>query len=446
MQKKKVQNFSRILGRIAVFTVPSAIVLIILVLFGKISWWAASLYFFAILLVISIITLRSYHELEKFIDYLRDMANGIEKELPRFHKGLFSPNRLVNAFLRVKKDWANQIVSDSWILQNLALPLLLLNEKKEIVFMNQLAESYFSKSALNKVVTECFSDNKLSKAIETVFDKKRESEKLLLKYKRLTFRILIHRLPAKSKTGGVLILTFQDITAFQKLQQQQSDFFANASHELKTPLSIISGFTETLQSTAKTDPEAREEFLEIIANQTTKMNLIVQQLLDLSHLERTELVCEKVSVHSLLTKVLETMNATAYQLQKKCFLLPFPDKFFVNGNTFELQHLFQNLIDNALKYGTSDVTVSVQQVAAKKYPAEICIRVHNFGNPISAADKKLLFNRFYRAPLAKNQNPNGSGIGLSLVQKIACRHNANISLSSGTKKGTTFSVFLPLLS
>ena len=426
---------------------PAAIILAILLALNKISLETAGLFFAGVLIFTSILTTSVFKELENFIAYLKNLAQGADIEPPRFKKGIFSSFRLADTFLSVKKIWSNQTLSDAMILENLPDPMIMMNADGEIVFMNQNAKNRFGKDLLKQNMDQLFQDKKIQKAIGDILSEQAKTEWFEWDHDLNTFQVRIDRLPALTRNGAIAVLTMNDITPFKQFRKQQVEFFANASHELKTPLSIISGLVETLQGPAKEDKEAREKFLGIMTEQTEKMTGLVQNLLKLARNQALPGGRNKewIDMEVLIKKVALDLKNKAEQHQKKITVLGGKNLPKLLGSRAELGHVFQNLIDNAIKYGAprSTVTVQLQKTDSGKQ-AYLKIDVHNRGNPIEGKDLDRLFERFYRVDSVDTKRVEGTGLGLSIVQQIVHEHNGRVDVLSSKREGTTFSVYLPI--
>lgn len=465
MKKKKVLKTHiysfRFIARIFVLNIPTLLVLSFLLFQGEMSFVSTLIVSVVATGAVSVVTLFVFKEFDNFAIYLRNLAQGGDPEIPRIRRGLFSPFRLLDSFLVIKNLWSEQTLSDASILENLPTPLLMIRSDGKIVYTNQIGRDFFSDSVIGKTVSDFFKDNLFSKSVSQVLDGQTSTEWFELTHTddttSYTFQVHIERLPAKTKTGATAVIVMHDITAFKLFKQQQSDFFANASHELKTPLSIISGFIETLQGPAKDDPIAREKFLTMMAEQTNRMTHLVKDLLMLSKLQITkeQNVSDIVLIPDLLKTIIEDLQIKAETHQKKLILNIIHDLPRFIGNKQELRQAFQNLIDNALKYGQEKSIVTIQAELANGFPKKtsrsngvtvqtIAVSVHNTGNPIPPKKIHRLFERFYRINSLKNKTVEGTGLGLGIVQQIVLKHDGMIDIKSSTEKGTTFTVYLPI--
>ena len=454
MRKKKEKSFThwiRLLARVGYVSLPAGFILVLLVAVQKISPLTAILSFLGFFVFAGVIVLSVFQELERFIAYLKTLAQGIEIEPPRFNKGIFSSGRLAETFQSVKKKWFEQTLSDSRILEHLPDPLIMADQAGIIVFMNQKARSVFGDNLMKKDCWRLFNTDKIRKVLTAVLSGQTATEWLEWSWKDMTFQMRVDRLPAATRNGAVVVMTLNDITPFKRFREQQAEFFANASHELKTPLSIISGFVETLQGPAKDDPDARETFLNMMADQTRRMTGLVQDLLrlakqqSLSEENRRDIVL----IPDLVRGVAADLKNKAVRGHKTIEIKTDCDIPRLIGNRGELRHVFQNLIDNAIKYGQEHSVITIRIGLKNGLPDQderpvVFISVHNIGNPIESKHLDKLFDRFYRVDSVLAKQVGGTGLGLSIVQQIVHEHDGMIEVESTHEKGTTFTVYLPL--
>lgn len=456
--KKRILSWRFVL-RVLIINMAAYFVLIMMLLTGNIGWKTATFFFVVITILTALITAIVFKELESFINYMKKLSETEEVKTPSFHHGIFGSRRLSDAFLKVRAKWLNQSLSDAAILDNLPDPLLMLDDDLRIVFINKLAQDIFRPVILNHKIDR-FCRPETVNAIRHIlqrhnsgwieWDFKDKEESIL-------FRVRVQKLPVPAKNEATGVLVFHDITPFKIFEKQQADFFANASHELKTPLSIISGFIETLQGPAKDDEQAREKFLTMMAEQTTRMTKLVQNLLSLSRLqmENKDKQTDVILIPDLLQNAVQDLSIRAEQHHKKLELKIEHELPRLIGNRVELQQVVQNLIDNAIKYGGEETTITVSGFLCNHFPKKsslyfddmrqiIGISVHNWGNPIPKGQAKRLFDRFYRMDSLKTKQVEGTGLGLGIVQQIVQRHEGMIDVWSSEKRGTIFTVYLPV--
>ncbi len=245
--------------------------------------------------------------------------------------------------------------------------------------------------------------------------------------------------------GGLLLLTFHDLTPLRRVEEMRADFVANASHELRTPLAALRGFIETLQGSARDDREARERFLEIMRLQATRMSRLIDDLLSLSRIELNAHIRPDtpVDIVSIVRQVADALQMLARERGLEVAIAAPSEPLIVLGNRDELTRLFENLIENALKYGASGkkVEIGIARLAAE---GEAEISVRDYGPGIAAEHLPRLTERFYRVDVVESRTQGGTGLGLALVKHILNRHRGKLSIRSKPGEGATFTVRLPL--
>ncbi len=237
------------------------------------------------------------------------------------------------------------------------------------------------------------------------------------------------------------ILVFHDLTRLKQLERTREDFVANVSHELRTPLSLIKGYVETLLDGARNNPEVAERFLKIIDRNTQRLDLLIQDLLTISALEsgRMKLNLQPVELPSLAAKVLADLHAMADN-KNVSLINVLPDLTAV-ADANRLDQVFANLVDNAIKYGKANgsVTVGGQKLAGGRL--EIFVQDDGPGIPAESLDR--VFERFYRVDKARSRDQGGTGLGLSIVKHIVHAHGGEVRVASELGKGSTFYFTLP---
>jgi len=242
--------------------------------------------------------------------------------------------------------------------------------------------------------------------------------------------------------GAVIVLN--DVTDFRKLEMIRRDFVANVSHELKTPVTSIKGFVETLLDGAKDDPVDSERFLRIIAKQADRLHAIIEDLLALSKIEQSEdseeLQVESAPLRPLLESAITTCAATASDKEIEV-VLDCPPPLTGRINTLLLEQAVVNLLDNAIKYSESKRCVRVSATASGK---ELAISVADQGPGIAEEHLPRIFERFYRVDRARSRKLGGTGLGLAIVKHIAQAHHGRVTVTSTVGAGTTFTIYVPL--
>ncbi len=242
-------------------------------------------------------------------------------------------------------------------------------------------------------------------------------------------------------TAALIVLN--DVTRLKTLEMIRRDFVANVSHELKTPITSIKGFLETLKEGAIKDSENAERFLDISIRHTDRLNAIIEDLLSLSRIERDaergEVALEKKTVNEVLDSVAKACSKKAHE---KNISLDFHTEtsLSANINPTLLEQAIVNLVENAVKYSDSGKTVLI---TAEDYPGEVVINVKDEGCGISKEHISRIFERFYRVDKARSRKVGGTGLGLAIVKHIVHAHGGRIIVTSLPGKGSTFSIHLP---
>jgi two-component system phosphate regulon sensor histidine kinase PhoR len=262
--------------------------------------------------------------------------------------------------------------------------------------------------------------------------------------------LVITPVPVPTRFGGAdkcMLMTFHDPTPLRRVEEMRADFVANASHELRTPLAALSGFIDTLQGPAKDDVKARERFLSIMHTQATRMARLIDDLLSLSRVELSAHVRPDASVDivPIIRQVADGLEPLARERQVEIEIDLPETPVAIAGDREELLRLFENLIENALKYGASGgrVIVSLTQAMSGEGAPEVRIMVRDFGPGIAPEHLPRLTERFYRVDVGDSRAQGGTGLGLSLVKHILNRHRGRLLIESVPKSGAVFTACFP---
>lgn len=243
------------------------------------------------------------------------------------------------------------------------------------------------------------------------------------------------------------LLTFRDQTPLRQVEAMRADFVANASHELRTPLAAVSGFIDTLLGPARNDEVARERFLGIMQAQATRMARLIDDLLSLSRIELAAHARPQtpVDVVPIVRQVADGLEPLARERNVVVTIEAPPGPVIVPADRDELLRLFENLIENALKYGATGekVVVSFEDATAPDGTAEVRVAVRDFGPGIAPQHLPRLTERFYRVDVGESRAQGGTGLGLALVKHILNRHRGRMLIESVPGQGATFTACLP---
>jgi two-component system, OmpR family, phosphate regulon sensor histidine kinase PhoR len=248
---------------------------------------------------------------------------------------------------------------------------------------------------------------------------------------------------------GVMV-SFEDISHIEEAETMRRDFIANVSHELRSPLTALTGFIETLRGAARHDAEARERFLAIMEREAQRMNRMVRELLSLSKVEANERVRPRTPVdlpaviRSAVAALRPMVDASGVALRLELD----EESRMVPGDADQLTQLFHNLIENALKYGAPGGAVEIRETLLARHPGfrspAVRVDVQDWGEGIEPMHIPRLTERFYRVDNHRSREMGGTGLGLAIVKHIVNRHRGRFQIESAPGQGSTFSVILPV--
>jgi two-component system phosphate regulon sensor histidine kinase PhoR len=238
------------------------------------------------------------------------------------------------------------------------------------------------------------------------------------------------------------ILVFHDLTRIKQLENTRQEFVANVSHELRTPLSLIKGFVETLLDGAKDDPELAGRFLRTIEKHTDRLTFLIEDLLTISRLESGQIVMNlhEVGLREEAAHVVEDLQARAAG-KNTTLLNRLPEDLRARADADRLQQVLFNLVENAIKYGRTDGTVTIDGRRNGAGRVELWVQDNGPGIPPEARER--VFERFYRVDRARSRETGGTGLGLSIVKHIVQAHGGEVWLKSELGQGAAFYFTLP---
>jgi len=336
------------------------------------------------------------------------------------------------------------------VMQCLPQPVLVIDRRERIVVANESAEELFGSDLTDRHYATIIRQPSLLELIDRGFSSANKGEGRYMSsgagHER-TF--VVHAAPFQSTETSGLVLSFEDITPMERAGQMRRNFVANASHELRTPLTALQGFIDTLKGPARDDAAARDRFLDIMDAEATRMNRLVRDLLSLTRVEGEERLrpTEQVNVVEILRATLAAMQGMISKAGINLVTNCDPDKLIVDGDADQLTQVFQNLIENAVKYGGRDKTVTVDVSIIDREPVLrsrcISIAVRDEGEGIADQHIPRLTERFYRVDSHRSRQMGGTGLGLAIVKHIVNRHRGRLRIDSRMGEGSVFTVHLP---
>ncbi|NLY10065.1 MAG: cell wall metabolism sensor histidine kinase WalK [Tissierellia bacterium] len=251
--------------------------------------------------------------------------------------------------------------------------------------------------------------------------------------------------PFRNEWGDLdgLIVVLQDMTKERRLDAVRKDFVANVSHELKTPITTVKTYVETMRQ-MKLPQEQQEEFLGIIEEESERMNLLVQDLLTLSNLDygqyQTEM--EPLSVNGLISQGIHRLKWLREEKNHNIEVEKAPGNPMAIGQRDAVERAFVNLLSNAMKYTPNDGTIKIH---VEEEPGKVIIIVEDNGIGIPQDDQERIFERFYRVEKGRSRSMGGTGLGLAIARESIRANGGDIKLKSVFGEGTTVKLFLKKL-
>lgn len=359
----------------------------------------------------------------------------------------YSINKLASKLEFQVQELENRNEQLNKLIENLNIGIMLLDESRLIKMVNpamsEILEINMSDN-IGRPYIHFISNPWIIELIETTYETgKAQSEEFNLVNSEeyiLDATIIPVNLASEAEHG--LIVLFYDITEIRRLEKVRTDFVANASHELRTPVTALKGFTETLLDGALEDRDTLIHFLEIMHEESERLDSIVGDILQLSRLEQRadRMNPEPVNVKEVVRSVYHILDQKA-ENKHIDLRLDVIDDLTICYDHDTLKQILLNLIGNAILYNHEYgyVEVSIAQVNQE---AQICIKDNGIG--IKDHEQKRIFERFYRVDKARSRNSGGTGLGLSIVRHMIENTGGNITLESQLNRGSTFCVYLPI--
>ena len=337
------------------------------------------------------------------------------------------------------------------VIHVLDMPAFALDPENTVFAFNHGARDLFTAIAIGQPLHQVTRNPGLNKAVQQAREHRAAQSCEISEYTPSGRRLFVSVSPlitagdASEKID--LLVQVRDVSEQDRLTQLRTDFIANASHELRTPLASIKGFVETLQGSASGDTAARIKFLKIMDSQAARMTRILDDLLSLSRIEMREhvLPSDIVDIAQVLGTTVESLEPLSREAKITLRFEADPGDARVRGDRDELVQVFQNLIQNAIKYGRADGMVEVSLIrrpAQRGGASSILIAVKDDGPGIAAEHLPRLTERFYRVDTATSRERGGTGLGLAIVKHIISRHRGELKIASALGKGSTFTVIL----
>ncbi|EKY5044147.1 PAS domain-containing protein [Listeria monocytogenes] len=332
------------------------------------------------------------------------------------------------------------------IVQNLVSGVMLINVDKQVIMTNRTMYQILGETEIaGKPFYEVIKSFALSQLIEATFETKTIQQKEIILYFPREMILDASVSPILGENGEItgIILLLHDITQIRHLENVRSEFVTNVSHELKTPVTALKGFAETLLDGAMYDEMLLKKFLTIIKEESDRLHRLIMDILALSRIEQNP-VPENVELVEV-DEVIEQSARTIFEMAtEKNIQVIIPEKTIpsvtIETDRDKLQQILINLLSNAINYTPVDGKVEVKLIEQE---AEVIIEVTDNGIGIPAKDIDRVFERFYRVDKARSRHSGGTGLGLSIVKHLVENCGGRIEVESQEEVGSTFRVTLP---
>jgi PAS domain S-box len=351
-------------------------------------------------------------------------------------------NRLSESLHEINRSYSDQRDSMETLIENIGNGLIFIDGNGRIEYVNQTFKDDFKTEAAHWDFAdyhEVIPYPDINEMIASVYlDKKRAIRQIQLPVgiERKHFDVSCAPILDKRQKVRGIVVVFHDITSLKKLENVRRDFVANVSHELKTPITSLIGFTETLLDGAKDDKQLEEQFLNIMLHEARRLQDLVKDLLDLSKIERAHFSIDwqTVSLAKLMDAALLIFREKAET--KKIRLIRNPgSEGWALGDPFRIRQIMINLISNAIAYTPEDGEIHLS-VSEKKDASIFTISDNGIG--LEKDEIPRIFERFYRVDKARSRDSGGTGLGLAIVKHLVEAHKGHIDVQSEPGKGTTF--------
>lgn len=338
-------------------------------------------------------------------------------------------------------------MTGSGVLQSVPVPVILTDKDALVEAMNPAAQTLFDEQGSRRAFVTLLRNAQVNAALDSVLAGRDERRELRVTISPRGREISADVYVVRYGVGAAV--TIIDRSALDSAEAMRRDFVANVSHELRTPLTALLGFIETLRGPARDDASARDRFLGIMEREAGRMNRLVDDLLSLSRVESEErrLPSERIDLSALLSGAVQTLRPATEAAGMKLVLTGADQPLPISADADQITQVFQNLIENAIKYGAGGEEVRVEIHPVQHEPVlrgpAVRVDVIDQGEGIDQIHLPRLTERFYRVDTHRSREKGGTGLGLAIVKHIINRHRGRFRVHSIPGNGSRFSVMLP---
>ena len=355
-----------------------------------------------------------------------------------------STNRLARTLQTLNNEQKLQRNRLETTLENIPSAILMIDKKGQVVIVNDNYNETFNKG--QQILSGHFEDVIRFPSVKQMIKEAMRAEKPINKtidiqmavYRKYFDAAVVPVLSRRRRKLEGVVVVLHDITKLKSLEQMRKDFVANVSHELKTPITSIKGFSETLLDGAKNDPETLDMFLDIILKESNRIQGLVSELLELSKIEQSShIILESVNMSRKALSCIEVVEPLAAK-KKIVIETSIDEDVIVLAEASKLKQVIINLLSNAINYSPEGSRIKVSVIDGKQGILE----VSDEGMGIAKEEQTRIFERFYRVDKARSRDSGGTGLGLAIVKHIVEAFDGVIEVDSELSKGSTFRVYL----
>jgi two-component system phosphate regulon sensor histidine kinase PhoR len=337
------------------------------------------------------------------------------------------------------------------ILNSMSGGVIVIDNNRRVILLNNVAETILelkhnssTSDYLGLNIIEIIRNPTVNNMIIKGFaEKTKVSNNITLHYmKDKIISIFVIPVELSDKANLGIMIYMEDVSEIRKLEQIRTEFVSNVTHELKTPLTSIMGFVETLKQGAIEDPEVSKKFLDIIDIEAERLYMLIEDVLELSEIESNhsaaDMQFDSCDIDDVISEVIDVVNGPAL---KKSIMIhtDIEEGLKVKADKHRVKQLFINLVDNAIKYSDDNGEIFINAFTRNN---KVIIKVRDTGIGIAEEHLPRIFERFYRVDKSRTRNTGGTGLGLSIVKHIVQLYNGDLSVNSELGKGTEFTITL----
>lgn len=375
---------------------------------------------------------------------VRQQANPVsfiadkQSDLKAFAKDYWQVKRQLAALSLEKETMSEHLEA---LLSHLTMGMFLVSKDRTVLLQSQSLPSYFPKTKHPIRMLADIRRMDVRALINEAFDKKKMIKKELAGLDDNDLILEVSAIPIltnRDQVTQVLVLLY-DLTTIRSYEKSNMDFISNASHELRTPVTSIKGFAETLKEMPETESKTKEEFLEIIYNESLRLERIVEHMLTLSKAAKIQIQTSRFLINDFLTYIGQSM--TPQLSQKKLHLhYQLAGDCVVQTDKYVLSQILLNLLSNAIRYTDQGGTIKIKTQWLNE---ELKITVSDTGIGIKTHELERIFERFYRVNKGRSRQSGGTGLGLAIVKELSDLLGATIQVDSQLGQGSDFTITLP---